>query len=99
MELPGNIREQIKEAFRAIAKELGAAVPSNSEANAFAETWWKQEDDLTFRIGCADFTTRKATIYAIEAAKFMCAGRSGDAAAIKLLKLSLAEMKQAVPSN
>ena len=96
MELSNDIREQIKEAFRTMAEELGMHPPSDADANDFAKEWWREEDNLTFKIGCANFSTRKATIYAIEAARHMCAGTHGDAAAIKLLRLALAEMGRVV---
>jgi|GEM_PF-1367955 len=99
MNLPDNISQQIEEAFHAIATELGAAAPAKAEANDFAKRWWMEEERRTFEVGCADFETPKATIYAIEAARQMCRGMFGDKAAVKLLKLALAEMGRVRPSS
>jgi hypothetical protein len=63
------------------------------EAAAYAKQWWKQEDDFNFFLGCCDFSSRRATIYAIEVARNMCAGRGGDATALALLKMAVKELE------
>jgi hypothetical protein len=62
------------------------------EAAQYAADWWKEEDALTFRVGCCDHPTRPATIFAIEAARNMCAGVGGRATALRLLKMAVAEL-------
>ena len=96
--IPVSVREQIKEAHRAIVKAVNATA-FNEDEKEFAERWWADEDRRTFEIGCADFESPKATIFAIEAARHMCAGLAGDKAAIKLLKLALAEMERVRRAN
>jgi hypothetical protein len=66
------------------------------EAHKYADNWWKSEDDRTFRIGCCDFRTRPATIFAVEAARLMCGGRGGNSYALKLLKMAVTELKTAI---
>jgi hypothetical protein len=66
------------------------------EAADYANHWWNEEDRCVFNIGCCDFPSRRATIYAIEAARNMCAGRGGDTTALALLKMAVAEMEGVV---
>jgi hypothetical protein len=49
----------------------------DAEAAEYAENWWAEEDELMFAVGCCNFSTRPATIYAIEAARLMCGGDLG----------------------
>jgi|HubBroStandDraft_6_1064221.scaffolds.fasta_scaffold233742_2 hypothetical protein len=64
------------------------------EAEQYAAQWWKAEDDCIFFIGCCDFGSRRATIYAIEAARNMCGGSSGNPYALKLLKMAVKELER-----
>lgn len=64
------------------------------EAASYAKQWWEQEDGFDFFVGCCDFSTRRATIYAIEAARNMCGGRFGDATALALLKMAVKELER-----
>ena len=73
-------------------------VPGNEldlsrEALQYADDWWGSEDGLDSRIGCCNFETRPATIFAIEAARQMCSGNGGNATALKLLKLAVKELE------
>src|ERR1039458_5503550 len=65
----------------------------SKEAAAYAQEWWKEEDEQSFDIGCCDQETRPATIFAIEAARNMCAGVDGQATALRLLKMAVADLK------
>jgi hypothetical protein len=65
----------------------------SKEASQYAQEWWKEEDEQAFDVGCCDFVTRPATIFAIEAARNMCAGVGGQAAALRLLKMAVKELE------
>jgi hypothetical protein len=47
-----------------------------AEERAYVSRWWAEEDALEFRVGCCDFRTRPATIFAVEAARQLCGGAS-----------------------
>ena len=63
------------------------------EARDYARRWWKEEDNLKFFVGCCDFDTRPATIFAIEAARNMCAGVLGSRVALRLLKMAVKQLE------
>ena len=65
------------------------------EFQQYAHRWWGDEDKCSFLIGCCDFKTRRPTIYAVEAARLMCGGRSGNSYALKLLKMAVKELEEA----
>jgi hypothetical protein len=69
------------------------------EAAKYAARWWKSEDDRTFFIGCCDYRTRPASIFAIEAARLMCSGGSGNPYALKLLKMAVKELEDLANAN
>ena len=69
------------------------ALNLDKEAAEYARDWWKEEDDQTFDIGCCDQVTRPATIFAIEAARNMCAGVGGQETALRLLKMAVKELE------
>jgi len=73
-----------------------AQLDLEKEAESYTQSWWKQENSYQFFIGCCDSYTRKAAIYAVEAARNMCAGRFGDACALTLLKMAVAEMERVI---
>ena len=64
----------------------------DEEAHHYAERWWSEEDAFEFWIGCCDGPTRPATIYAVEAARCMCAGSEAHPIARRLLLLALADL-------
>jgi hypothetical protein len=64
----------------------------DAEARAYAARWWAQEDDRHFWVGCCNYTTRAATIFAIEAARLLC-GCSGEGHALRLLKMAVADLE------
>jgi len=63
-----------------------------AEAGKYVDQWWNEEDNWEFFIGCCDFRTRSATIFAIEAARLMCGGFSVGAA-LKLISMAAGELK------
>jgi len=65
----------------------------DAEAKQYAEHWLAAEDsDMTFWVGCTDFELARATIYALEAARCLCAGVFGIRIAQRLLRMALAEL-------
>jgi hypothetical protein len=107
--MTSNVLDQIKSAYREMTKaRYRPAAPSDGhgnitipeeelnlqrEADKYARRWWKEEDDRVFSIGCCDFRSRRATIYAVEAAREMCAGMGGVQTGLKLLKMAVKEME------
>jgi hypothetical protein len=63
-----------------------------SEIVDYVKRWVGEEDKLFFRIGQCNGPTRSATIFAIEAARQMCSGNSGNDTARDLLRMALAEL-------
>lgn len=64
-----------------------------AEANTYAARWWTEEDDHDFFVGCCNYVTRPATIYAIEAARLMCGGSDANPYALRLLRLAMRELE------
>jgi hypothetical protein len=103
---PIECREQIEDAYRRMATEaryypmapsdgfgnITAEPDVSKEAARYAAKWWAEEDEQVFTIGCCDFTTRAATICAIEAAREMCG--VDDATALRLLRMAVAELER-----
>jgi len=93
--------EQLKSVYRSMAnkadhrptqyKFLDCLPTIEEEAVFYAALWWHEEDRGDFHIGCCDFQTRAATIFAIEAARLLTRGVSGRAQACILLRLALGE--------
>lgn len=59
----------------------------------YALRWWQEEDDHTFSIGCCNYPTRPATIFAIEAARLMCGGSDSEGPALNLLRMAVADLE------
>jgi hypothetical protein len=73
------------------ADELRDPVRLAQEAEAYALHFAKEEDTRSFCIGCSKFSTNRAFIWAIEAARTLAGG--GDATALKLLKMAIQELE------
>lgn len=69
-----------------------AELDLDAEAREYAGEWWKQEDALNFFVGCCNFPTRPATVYAIEAARLLCGAQ--DDTARRMLELALGELSE-----
>jgi hypothetical protein len=63
------------------------------ESLQYAARWWEEEDNHKFHVGCCNHSTRPATIFAIEAARLMCAGHSANKTALELLQLAVEQLK------
>lgn len=66
------------------------------ESLQYAESWWDQEDKRKFNVGCCNYSTRPATIFAIEGARLMCAGSTANKTALELLQLAVEQLKSAM---
>jgi hypothetical protein len=64
----------------------------DAEAIRYARNWWAEEDERRFWIGCCHWPTRPATIFAIEAARLLCAGDGHGDHAHQLLRMAAAEL-------
>jgi hypothetical protein len=64
-----------------------------AEAVAYAKRFNDEENDRAFNIGCTNFSTNRACIYTIEAARCLCGG--ADEVAAILLKMALEELRGA----
>lgn len=78
--------------FGHVTVDRDALDPGGAHGLTYAERWWQQEDACSFLIGCCNFPTRKATIYAVEAARAMCG--ANDALALDLLRMAVAELER-----
>jgi hypothetical protein len=84
---------------------MGSIVVPESELNLeqecreYAERWWAEEDKHSFFVGCCNFATRPATIFAIEAARCMCGGSDGNRNALKLLELAVKDLQAAMEKD
>jgi hypothetical protein len=67
----------------------------DAEARRYARAWTAQEDAGRFLVGCCDYRTRPATIFAIEAARLLCSGADGNRHARRLLAMAVAELEDA----
>jgi hypothetical protein len=59
----------------------------DAEARKYAARWWAEEDEMTFWLGCCDYKSRPATVYAVEAARCMNGG--DQTTAKRLLQLAV----------
>lgn len=69
-----------------------AELDLDAECEAYARRWHEEEDAGEFHIGCCDFRTRPATVYAVEAARNLC-GCSNDVAR-RLLQMAIDSLDQ-----
>jgi hypothetical protein len=69
------------------------------ECADYAEYWNGQENKRSFLIGCCNHVTRPATIFALEAARCMCAGSRGNERALKLLQMAVDDLKVVIDNQ
>ena len=60
------------------------------EAVKLALEFNREEDSLSFTIGCSDYDANRAFLLCIEGARLLAGG--GDACAVKLLKLAIRQI-------
>jgi len=62
------------------------------EARRYAKKIYKQDENGLFKVyGCANFSTKRALVYVLEAAKNLCSGDDEDA--LKLLDMAITDIK------
>jgi hypothetical protein len=91
------VHQQIASAYQLMAIKVGYRPEPTSQG--YASQWWKEETSQKFNVGCCDMETRRATIYAIEAARLLCAGLAGQDSALALLKLAVKELTTVMAEN
>jgi hypothetical protein len=64
----------------------------DAEAKRYAQHFWQEEEDTTYCIGCPGYGERPALVYAVEAARLLCAGLGGRSVARRLLEMALREL-------
>jgi hypothetical protein len=65
-----------------------------NEAFDYVLKFDKEEDTRSFWIGTSNFSTNRAFVWIIEAARQLAGGEEGNATAIKLLEMATEEVKQ-----
>jgi len=84
-DLVGNLlldREQIKDIARL-----------HDEAREYARRFIEEENTRSFRIGCTNYSTNRATVFTIEAARVLCSALDDDLA-IRLLQMAIKEIRK-----
>jgi hypothetical protein len=61
------------------------------EAVKYAKRFKAEEDTRNFNVGCSNYDTNRAFMFAIDAARNLAAGQGGNATALRLLKLAIEE--------
>jgi hypothetical protein len=62
------------------------------EANSYTKRFITEEQSTQFHIGVSDFTTNRALVYTIEAARLLCGGALGVNHAQRLLEMAVEEV-------
>lgn len=88
---PPHIIEQVTKAYTRINQLV------SGKSSRLAEIWLDEEDKTFFHIGVPDFSTAVSTIYAVEAARALCA--VDPVRARKLLVLAISELPDADPQK
>jgi hypothetical protein len=73
------------------ATQLADRQRLDQEAVKYAVAFVREEDNRTFNVGCSNYTTNRAFVLCIEAARLLCGG--GDQEAVRLLKLAIKEIE------
>jgi hypothetical protein len=69
------------------------------EAAEYALKFNCEEDGRSFRIGCSNYSTNRAYVLSIQAARLLASGSDGDQYAARLLKLAIEEIEISAISN
>jgi len=94
----GRIREAYIEMathanYRPEATGDSAEIDLRGEAASYARRFVGEEQNAEFHIGISDYTTNRALVYTIEAARLLCGGVLGIDHALRLLEMALAEAR------
>jgi hypothetical protein len=98
-----SVEGRIREAYIEMATQAnyrpeaagGSSVETGlqDEAASYAERFVAEEQTTSFHIGVSDYTTNRALVYTIEAARLLCCGALGVDHALKLLEMAVAEVE------
>lgn len=79
------------EAYLTIANAKITFGPLMSEAEAarYAAEFYREDEATTFNLGCTDFQTSRAAVFAVEAIRLLNAGTDGVLGAVALLQLAI----------
>jgi hypothetical protein len=66
-----------------------------AEAVRYAVRFGREDDECMFNLGCTDYATNRASVFAIEAVRLLAGGTDGQPYALKLLSLATREIRQA----
>lgn len=75
------------------AEELEDSDVLREEAVLYAKRFIEEENKLHFKIGISNWSTNRALVYTIEAARLMCGGMGQNSRALKLIKMAAEELK------
>jgi hypothetical protein len=78
------------------SEELNNEAILEREAGDYAKGFYKQDEEMNYPIGCSNFDTNRAFVFTIEAARVLCGGSEGDETAIRLLRLAVAGIEEAI---
>ena len=65
------------------------------ESVEYAVDFDKEEDTDTFNIGCSNFSTNRAFVFSIEAARLLASGHDGNAYALRVLQMAIEDIRDA----
>jgi hypothetical protein len=98
-----SVDERIREAYIEMATQAGyrpqaaggssAESDLRNEAASYAKRFIDEEQTTNFHVGVSDYTTNRAFVYTIEAARLLCCGALGVDHALKLLEMAVMEVR------
>jgi hypothetical protein len=77
------------------AEELRDRMRLRIEALTYAIQFLREEDGDSFVIGCSNYATSAAFVFAIEAARLLASGDDGNETAPRLLRMAIEEIVKA----
>jgi hypothetical protein len=77
-------------------EELKDAGRLDAEAHKYAVNFIAEENGLKFHIGISNYDTNRAFVHSIEAARNLCDGKWGAEVALRLLKMAVRDVEQAL---
>ena len=77
------------------ATELADPERLHREAQKYAQDFYAADNKMEHHTGCSNFSTNRAFVFVIEAARLLCSGSDGNPYALKLLEMATREIKAA----
>lgn len=68
-----------------------AQLDLDTEADEYAQEWRDEEDTCLFHVGVTDFTLSRPTVFAVEAARLLCA--ADKETSLRLLRMAVTELE------